>query len=125
MSRYHLEAIIASLHCTSQTFEKTDWNTIVYLYKQLENIAPSAMITLNRIVAESYLSISTNSIEQLEKLKQEPSIHKHYLLYAAEGDILKRKGKKQNAKIAFTKAYELATSSLDKQFLQNKINSLN
>lgn len=125
ISRYHLEAIIASLHCTSQTFEKTDWNKIVYLYKQLENIAPSAMITLNRIVAESYLSNSANSIEQLDKLKQEPSIHNHYLLYAAEGDILKRKGKTTKAKMAFGKAYELATSTLDKQFLQNKINSLN
>ena len=52
-------------------------------------------------------------------------VSKHYLLYAAEGDILKRKGKTTKAKMAFGKAYELATSTLDKQFLQNKINSLN
>ncbi len=124
ISCYHLEAIIASLHCSSQTFEKTDWKTIVYLYKQLESTSPSAMITLNRLIAESYISNSLNSIHELEKLKQDPSIHKHYLLYAAEGDLLNRTGKRQAAKAAFTKAFDLATSSLDKLFLQNKIKSL-
>lgn len=125
ISRYHLEAIIASIHCTAETFEKTDWSKIVYLYKQLEIISPSAMLTLNRIVAESYLNISINCIDQIEDLKREPSIHKHYLLYAAEGDIYKRQGNKLNAIDAFTKAYQLASSSMDKQFLQNKINALN
>ena len=121
LSRYHLEAIIASLHCAAPSFEKTDWKKIVYLYKQLENIVPSPMITLNKIVAESYLHNSSKSLEQIEELKNEPSIKKHYLLYAAEGDILKRTGKIQMAKAAFGKAYHLAISPLDKLFLQNKI----
>lgn len=121
ISRYHLESLIASLHCAAKSFEKTDWKTIVYLYEQLEIITPSPLITLNKIVAKSYLCDPLNRLEELSELKNQAEMHKHYLLHAAEGDLLKRGGKNQLAIIAFTNALKLATSPLDKQFLNKKI----
>jgi RNA polymerase sigma-70 factor (ECF subfamily) len=121
ISPYHIEAIIASLHCSAATYEDTDWTKIAYLYYQLEQLTKSPMVSLNRIVAESYLTNSMLQLEQLDKLKNNPSLKNHYLLYAAEGDLLKRSGKLGQAKIAFEKACKLVTSSTDKRFIQKKI----
>lgn len=54
LDKYYLEALISSMHCTSESYEKTDWKTIAYLYKQLEKMEPySIPVKLNRIIAES------------------------------------------------------------------------
>ena len=54
LDKYYLEALISSMHCSSESYEKTDWRTIVYLYKQLEKMEPySISVKLNRIIAES------------------------------------------------------------------------
>lgn len=122
LSRYHLEALIASVHCASSSFEQTDWQKIIYLYKQLERVAPSPMVTLNRIVAESFWQHTPEQLAQLNELKQHEQVKNHYLLYAAEGEILLKSGNTRSAKEAFGKAYSLAHTSVDKQFLMNKMN---
>ena len=54
LDKYYLEALISSLHCTSPSYEDTDWKTITYLYVQLEQLDPrSIAVTLNRLIAES------------------------------------------------------------------------
>jgi RNA polymerase sigma factor (sigma-70 family) len=120
LNRYHLEAVIASIHCMAQSFEATDWKTIVFLYEQLETLVNSPMVTLNKIVAESYLD-PASGIERIGVLKKNPVIEKYYLLHAAEGDMFLRLKNKPEAKASFIKAQEFATSPLDKQFLINKI----
>lgn len=124
LNRYYLEALIASVHCVAGSFEKTDWKTIVYLYEQLEKIAPSPMVTLNKLVAASYMGNPEKGLLELEKLKQEPAIRQHFLLYTAEGDMQRRSGNNEQARSAFRKAMELASSPLDRHFLERKIQML-
>ena len=73
LDKYYLEALISSLHCTSESYEKTDWQNIAYLYVQLEQLEPhSISVTLNRIIAESnYKEIE----ELLLELKSMESLH--------------------------------------------------
>ena len=52
--RFHLEAAIASRHCSAVTFADTDWNSICSLYDRLMEITASPAIGLNRAVALSY-----------------------------------------------------------------------
>ncbi len=87
VTRFHIEAIIASLHCSAPTFEATDWKKIVYLYQQLERIEPSPLVTLNRIIAESYLTIS-NSIQALDELELNTDLKNNFLVPATKGDIV-------------------------------------
>jgi len=121
LSKFHLEAIIASIHCAAPAFESTDWETIVYLYKQLEKLNPSPITTLNLLVAESYLLGPDATLAKLQELKQHPALHQHYLLYAAEGDLLKRSEKIREAKAAFGKALKCSVSPLEQKFLTKKI----
>lgn len=50
-SRYHAEAGIAAEHCLAPALRETRWERIVECYALLENLAPSALHTLNRAVA--------------------------------------------------------------------------
>ena len=125
LSRYHLEAIIASLHCAAKKFDDTDWKTIVYMYEQLELILDSPIVTLNKIVAQSYLYDPAISLAQLDALKKQEGIEKNYLLFAAEADMFRRLKNNGLAKKSYEKAYQLATSPLDKQFLADKISKFN
>lgn len=123
LSRFHIEAIIASLHCSAATFAETNWEKIAWLYRQLEVIAPSPLVTLNRVIAESYLS-SAGSIQALEELEGKPEMDGNFLVPATKGDIYKRRGENREAIQSFEKAFALALSPVDKKFLKKKITAL-
>jgi RNA polymerase sigma factor (sigma-70 family) len=121
INRFHIEALIASIHCAAESFEKTDWKTIIYLYDQLEKILDSPVIALNKVVAESYLNGPASSLEKIEELKKNSLLKENYLLYAAEGEILWRLQKNERAKQSFLMAFNYTNSLLDKRFLETKI----
>src|SRR6202011_4311905 len=50
---YALQAAIAACHARARTPEETDWPRIVTLYAALAQLAPSAVVELNRAVAVS------------------------------------------------------------------------
>jgi predicted RNA polymerase sigma factor len=91
------------------------------MYQQLETLVSSPMVSLNKIVAESYLHNPAFGLEQIDLLKKNQALQNYYLLYAAEGDMLLRQNNAPLARLAFSKAYKLAISPLDKQFLENKM----
>lgn len=121
VTRFHLEAIIASLHCAAPAFEETNWEKIAYLYRKLELLEPdSSLITLNRIIAESYLP-GTNSIKELDELETITGMNCNFLVSATKGDIYKRMGEWRQALQAFEQALKLAVSPTDRRFLEKKI----
>ncbi len=124
LSRYHLEAIIASIHCSAPSFEKTDWNKIAQLYQQLQVIDPSPSVTLSHIMANSYLVGAHHGLEELDAMKEDPTFARHHLYYATIGHLLDRLEQKQTAVKAYEKAYELAHSPHDRRFLMKKIKSI-
>lgn len=122
LSKYHLEATIASLHCTATDFKTTDWIKIIYLYEQLERLEGfSLLLTLNKTIALSYVKPSSNLLVDLDllapQLKQENLLffylakaHLHYSLHQPMAAI-------KNYQIA----YGYALSAIDKQFILQKI----
>jgi len=121
LTRFHIEAIIASLHCSARTFEETNWERIAYLYRQLELLEPSSpLVALNRIIAESYLP-GPDSIQALDKLATDPALKRSFLIPAARGDIYRRKGELKKARKAFEHALKIAVSPADKRFLSRKM----
>ncbi len=122
LSRFHLEAMISSLHCTAATFAATDWKKIVFLYQQLEVLEPdSPYIALNRIIAESYLQNSTAGIKKIELLEKRAALEKAFLFPAAKGDLYRRMGLFDKARSAYQLALELTVAPLDKKFLQKMV----
>lgn len=47
LTRYHLEAGIASVHAQAKTWEQTNWDAIAQLYKLLDKHAPSLSVKVN------------------------------------------------------------------------------
>ncbi len=122
LSRYHLEAIIASLHCAAPSFEETDWSTIAYLYRQLEKITFSPLTTLNRLVAESYSKGVSDSYHQLEALMQQPlPAQQQHIFYAAKGDFLRRLNQTSEAVKAYHLAISCSPSPSERNFLEDQI----
>ncbi len=122
LSRFHIEAIIASLHCSAPSFHETDWEKISYLYRQLGVLEPaSPFISLNRLIAENFISDPQRSLQALDTMQSHDVFKDSFLIPAVKGNIYNRKGDPQNAERFYCKALELAISPNDKRFLQRKI----
>lgn len=122
LHRLHLEAIIASLHCTAPDFKQTDWTKIVYLYQQLEVLEPdSPYVRLNRIIAQSYLQNTAAGIREINELEMNSGLQKSFLLFATKADIYQRNGEKEKAITAYEQALQLSNAPLDRKFLLRKI----
>ncbi len=121
ISKYHIEAIVSSIHCHASDFKDTDWNQIYYLHEQLEKIEYSELGQLNKLVALSYIKGPSAVISQLEEIKQSGTLRNHYLLYALEGDLLARMNKPALAKRSFKRAYELSKNQVEQEFLNDRI----
>ncbi len=81
-----VEAMIASCHATAVYFGETPWNDILKLYEFLEGTSPSAMVSINRIIAESYLHASDGLLSELNSFHDLPD-DKQYILLAAKGHL--------------------------------------
>lgn len=121
LNRYYLEAVIASIHCLSPTFEETDWKSIVFLYGELEKLVHSPSVALNKLIAESYLFGPAKCLDKIVELKNDDLLKDNFLLFAAEGDFLMRMKEMTSARDSFCKARMYAVSEADKKFLDSKI----
>jgi len=117
-SVYHLEAAIASLHASAKTFEETDWKGIYFLYKQLYNIQPTAIIELNKAIASSYVFDKGYALEQLQQIK---GLENYYLYYASIGEVYYELNNKEEAKKYYEAALKLTTSKKEQQLIVDKI----
>lgn len=91
-SRYHAEAGIAAEHCLAASFAETRWDRIVECYALLEQVAPSALHTLNRALAVAELSGPAAGLAELERLEPPAWLVGSYLWSAALADLHARCG---------------------------------
>jgi RNA polymerase sigma factor (sigma-70 family) len=118
MSTYHLEAAIAYLHASAQSFEQTDWKAIYYLYSILHRQDPTPIIALNKAIAASYAVDKQTALEQLLQIK---GLEKYYLYHTALGELYFEWGRKEEACAYYQKALSLTSSLAEQQLLQEKI----
>ncbi|MBO9657762.1 MAG: sigma-70 family RNA polymerase sigma factor [Chitinophagaceae bacterium] len=118
VSAYHLEAGIASAHAAATSFEKTDWRSIYHLYEILYQVQPNPVIALNKAIASAY---AISNEHALNELKQIEGLEKHYLYFAATGQIYFDMQQKQKARESFLKALLLTRSTAEKKLLEDRI----
>lgn len=118
LSSYHLEARIAWWHCINEdTPEKCE--EILRIYDQLLKINYTPIVALNRIFALYKARGAQAALIEMEQLNPGDS-HFYYVLLGELYSDLQIK----EARDCFQKAYYLASSQLDKQIIQSKIDSL-
>ncbi|MCU0436515.1 MAG: sigma-70 family RNA polymerase sigma factor [Raineya sp.] len=121
ISRFHLEALINSLHCIAPNFEQTDWQKIVFLYQELEKLEKTPYITLNRIIAESHVSMDNHLIEELEVL--ENSIPQEHLcvFLVTKAELHKKQGNLSKMQDFLLDALKYCKSEIDRRLIEKKL----
>jgi len=123
LSRYYLEALIASVHCTAASFAQTNWRQIAVLYQTLEQLVPgSDIITLNRIIAESYTGVNLQELlDQLETLHSLVADGKGFEWAMARAHLLCKLGVGDARNSVLQQALNYARTTADRQLVLRKM----
>jgi RNA polymerase sigma factor (sigma-70 family) len=120
-SRYHAEAGIAAEHCLAASFAETRWDRIVECYELLDEVAPSAIHTLNRAVAVAELRGATEGLAVLERLAAPAWLLGSYLWSAVMADLHHRCGHTELARQYRDAAIGSAPSAAVREALQRRL----
>ena len=119
---YQLQAAIQAVHGAAGSFEATDWPQIVTLYNQLVSVMPTPVVALNRAIAVAEVESPGPALAMIDAIA--PDLENYHLLHAARGTILRRLGRREDARTAFKRAADLAIREADRRFLVRQIEVL-
>ena len=114
---YVWQAVIAATHVTAQTWESTDWQTIVAAYDALAQVAPSPVVALNRAIAVSMSAGPAAGLSDLSAVERD--LADYHLFYAARADMLERSG--GDPRPDLEKALSLATNEGERRLLERRL----
>jgi RNA polymerase sigma factor (sigma-70 family) len=119
---YGLQAAIAQCHAVAPAFADTDWQRILRLYDALEQLAPSAVVRLNRAVAVSMASGPEPALTVVDALA--PELSGFRPLHAVRGELLERLGNTDAAAAAFREAAALPGNDAETTLLLQRADRL-
>jgi RNA polymerase sigma-70 factor (ECF subfamily) len=114
---YALQAAIAACHARARTAGETDWLRIAALYEALARLTPSPVVELNRAVAISMAHGPEAGLEQVDRLRSEPSLESYHLLPSVRGDLLAKLGRREEARVEFERAAALTRNGRERTLL--------
>ncbi|MBH5368749.1 RNA polymerase sigma factor [Bradyrhizobium glycinis] len=103
---YAVQAAIAALHARATSFEATDWPQIAGLYEVLLRINPSPVIELNHAAALSMVDGPARALDLVDAIAARGGLRGYELLPAVRADLLRRLGRKAEAREAYRAATE-------------------
>jgi RNA polymerase sigma-70 factor, ECF subfamily len=119
---YQLQAAIQAVHGDAESFEATDWPQIVALYDHLYGVLPTPVVGLNRAIAVAETEGPEVALARIDAIA--PGLDAYHLLHAARGTMLRRLGRREDARAAFERAAALAVTDADRRFLARQIEEL-
>ncbi|MFB9581508.1 RNA polymerase sigma factor [Streptomyces goshikiensis] len=114
---YSVQAAIAGCHADAVRYEDTDWTTIAALYGRLVQLVPSPVVELNRAVAVSMAQGPQAALAIVDALAQEPALRAYHLLPSVRGDLLRRLGRRAEARAEFERAASLTHNARERALL--------
>ena len=97
LTRFHLEAGIARIHCHAESVETTDWEGIVRHYDMLIAMNPSPVYEINRAIGLGQVGRIDEGLESLTRLTKLSQMQRYPLLDCAIADLMVRSGKPAQA----------------------------
>jgi len=110
---YVLQAAIADLHLR----EPRDWEQIELLYQRLERVTASPVVTMNRAIALAELDGPDAGLALLDELPLDG--YRYY--HSTRADLLRRAGRRDEARAAYARALELSEAGPEQRFLQGRL----
>ena len=123
LTKYHIEAAIASMHTCAARSEETDWKQIVSLYDMLMAIHPSPVIALNRAIAIAQLDGPERGLQEIRVIHDLHRLSCYPFYPATLGELELRRGNYPVAKAHFATALSLARNPMERNFLQRRIDT--
>jgi len=114
---YALQAAIAACHARARTPEETDWARIVALYEALAHLTPSPIVELNRAVAVAMALGPAEGLALVDALNSEPSLKAYHLLPSVRGDLLRKLGRFDEARVEFERAAALTRNGCERDLM--------
>ncbi|MEU8121713.1 sigma-70 family RNA polymerase sigma factor [Spirillospora sp. NPDC049024] len=121
---YQVQAAIAACHATAPDTASTDWPQIAALYGALARLAPSPVVDLNRAVAVAMAEGIPSGLALVEELAASGRLDGYHLLPATRADLLRRAGRKAEAKAAYEEALEMAPTEPERRYLAGRLQEL-
>jgi RNA polymerase sigma-70 factor (ECF subfamily) len=113
---YTIQAAIADLHLR----RPRDWAEIAVLYERLEQITHSPVVTMNRAIAAAELEGPEAGLKLLDELALDD--YRYY--HSTRADLLRRLGRDDEARTAYTRALELTQPGPEQRFLESRLAGL-
>jgi RNA polymerase sigma-70 factor, ECF subfamily len=121
---YQLQAAIAAVHGGATTAAETDWRQNAELYGMLMRISPTPVVALNHAVAIAMSEGLSRGLAMIDELGASGELDGYYLFHAARADILRRLERRSEASVAYRKALELVTNSVERNYLERRVREL-
>jgi len=121
---YTIQAAIAAVHAEAPTAAATDWRQIASLYDALLNINPSPVVELNRAVAVAMADGPADGLDLIDVILNRGDLAAYHLAHAARADLLRRLGRKDDARSAYEQALSLAQQEPERRFLLKRLSQL-
>lgn len=111
---YQIQAAINAVHADAGSFSETDWTQVAALYDQLLALAPTPVVALNRAVAIGELEGPSPALALVDQLE----LDDYYAFHAVRADLLRRVGRRHEAKVAYERAAALAPTEAERELLE-------
>jgi RNA polymerase sigma-70 factor (ECF subfamily) len=115
---YALQAALACLHSE----DPQDWRQIAELYGELARVTGSPVVELNRAVAVAELGEVEVALALADALT--PALDGYHYLHATRAELLRRRGRVDDARPAYARALELVHSDAERRFLERRLAEL-
>ncbi|BCY08579.1 RNA polymerase sigma factor [Actinoplanes sp. L3-i22] len=117
---FQLQAAIAAVHDEAARPEETDWRQILSLYGLLHTLAPSPMVTLNRIVAQAMVDGPVAGLAALDRVVGDPVLARHHRTAAVRAHLLELTGDRAGAQEQYRLAARLTLSRPEQRYLESR-----
>ncbi len=120
---YQIQAAIAAVHARAETFEKTNWRSIVALYDRLYEFDSSPIVALNRAAARAMLHGFEMALAEVDSIASAGDLDSYAVLHSTRADLLRRIGRMPEAAESYRHAIDLTENLADRRFLERRLES--
>jgi len=123
---YQVQAAIAAAHAVAPSGAETPWHTIAALYAELELLAPSPVVRVNRTVAVGRAFGPEAGLALLAALEDDGAarLADYQPYHAARADLLRCAGRREEAAAAYRTAIDLCHGEPERRFLASRLAGL-
>ncbi|MET7463252.1 sigma-70 family RNA polymerase sigma factor [Nonomuraea sp. NPDC005501] len=113
---YVVQAVIASL----QTHERIDWRQVAELYGRLVKLTGSPVVELNRAAALAQAGDPVAALSVVDGL----DLHDYLYFHSTRAELLRRLGRREEARAAYGRALQMVTSTPERRFLTRRLENI-